>query len=256
MPTFNDPHADAREAAEAIRGLAHATHHIEDPEVLHPIIGEMLAVTRRLTQVFNQLAAAHQRLSARAATDDGDRAAGAELAAEAATALKEVSGHVGQGDTVLDRALNRAGRIAWQPETPPSRWVSVVFLQGQEADPVLDIIDRQGTDAAIEYLAGWDQGEDTVNDAMENGYVYDTPPQTPADRVATRDTYALTYSPSLGYAGLSRQIDATPDPALLDIDAPAAPGPAGRHRGHDRFEGSWFRHDGIAEVAEARGLYR
>ena len=45
MPTFNDPAADAREASEAVRGLAHATQRIENPEVLYPVIGELMATT-------------------------------------------------------------------------------------------------------------------------------------------------------------------------------------------------------------------
>ena len=267
MPTFYDPEKDAAEAAEAIRGLAHATQHVEDPNMLYPVIGEMLATTRRLGQVLDQLATAHQRHADRAATDDGDRAAGAGFASEAATALKEASAHVDQADTILDRALNRAGRIAWQPEASDGRWISVVFLQGDEAGPMLELIDRQGTDAAIEFLAGWDMGDETVDAALENGYVYDAPPQTPADRVATRDVYALTYSPELGYVGLTRQIDAPPDPALLGIDTPievpaaqarGAVEPAGRgqHGGPQRYEGSWFLPDAISEVAEQRGITR
>lgn len=264
MPTFNDPHADAQEAAEAIRGLAHATQRVEDPDVLYPIIGETLATTRRLGQVLDQLARAHQHHTGRARTDDGDQAAGSQLAFEAAAALHEAAALVDHADTLLDRAFNRAGRIAWQPARD-ERWISVVFLQGGEADPVLEMIERQGSDAAIEFLAGWDAGDETVDAALENGYVYDNPPQTPADRVATRDVYALTYSPNLGYVGLTRQIDALPDPALLGIEDPTParehPTPApkqerGRHRGQARREGSWFLPDAIAEVAEQRGLTR
>ena len=34
MPTFNDPTADAEEARQALRGLAHATMRIDDPDIL------------------------------------------------------------------------------------------------------------------------------------------------------------------------------------------------------------------------------
>ncbi|CAL8898136.1 hypothetical protein KVA01_08320 [Kocuria varians] len=259
MPTFNDPYADARETAEAVRGLAHATQRVEDPEALYPVIGELMAATRSLSQVLDQLTRAHQHHTGRAATDAGDREAGSQLTFEAAAALHEAAAYVGQADTALDRASNRAGRIAWRPENPPAdRWVNVVFLQGGEADPVMEIIDRQGTDAAIEYLAGFDQGEDTIRDGMENGYVYDAPPQTPADRVATRSDYALTYSPDLTYVGLSRRIDA-PEPEASTARAAEPPmrQGAGRHRGPVRPDGSsWFRPDAISEVAETRGLFR
>ncbi|WP_211218268.1 hypothetical protein [Ruania albidiflava] len=59
MPTFDDPHADAREAAEAVRGLAHATQRVEDPDVLYPVIGELMAAMRSLGQVLDQLGRAH-----------------------------------------------------------------------------------------------------------------------------------------------------------------------------------------------------
>lgn len=105
-------------------------------------------------------------------------------------------------------------------EDPSRRWISVVFLQGDEADQMLGLIDHQGTDAAIEHLAGFDYGEDTVQDALENGYVYDEPPSRILDQVASRDVYRLTYSHSLGHVHLLREYDAMPDPALLDIDTP------------------------------------
>lgn len=101
------------------------------------------------------------------------------------------------------------------------RWISVVFLQGAEADEVLDLIDREGTDAAIEHLAGRDYGEETTQTALENGYVYDGHPAGALDKVATRDVYALTYNPFLGCVSLLREHRAPPDPALVDVDTPS-----------------------------------
>lgn len=139
------------------------------------------------------------------------------------------------------------------PEAEPAvgrRWISVVFLHGEEADKVLDIIDRDGTDAAIKHLAEWDVGDETTEAAFENGYVYDTPPRGALDRVATRDVYTLTYSPFLGYVALLREHDALPDPALLGIDTPCVTGPTptengaverspARHR-HTQAATEWF----------------
>lgn len=100
------------------------------------------------------------------------------------------------------------------------RWISVVFLDGAEGDKMLDLIQASGTDAAIKHLAGYDYGEDTVQDALANGYVYDAPPRGALDKVATKDAYTLTYSPFLGHVSLLREYDVTPDPALLGIDTP------------------------------------
>lgn len=124
------------------------------------------------------------------------------------------------------------------------RWISVVFLQGEEADEALGLIDRDGTDAAIEHLAGYDFGDETVDAALENGYVYDTLPIGATDRVATRDVYTLTYNQSFGYVGLLREYDALPDPALLGIDtpipAPSSARPAAARRTPPEAGGDWF----------------
>ena len=131
-------------------------------------------------------------------------------------------------------------------QEPRRRWISVVFLQGSEADEVLDLIDQAGTDAAIEHLAGFDYGEDTVHAAMENGYVYDTPLTGDTDRLAVRDVYTLTYNHALGHVGLRREWEALPDPALLGIDTPAPIHPAAPARTAparpDRrsTDGDWF----------------
>jgi hypothetical protein len=145
-------------------------------------------------------------------------------------------------------------------EGTPRRWVSVVFLQGDEADHVLDIIDRDGTDAAIDHLAGYDVGEESTQAALENGYVYDQPPTGALDRTATKDDYTLTYSPFLGHVSLLRTHDTTPDPALRHAVTPD-PAPARRTverepaRAGRRAEGTdWFARRPGASASSGRGL--
>ncbi|WP_448232434.1 hypothetical protein [Microbacterium lacticum] len=140
------------------------------------------------------------------------------------------------------------------------RWVSVVFLQGDEADTVLDIIDHDGTDAAIDHLAGYDFGEETTQAALENGYVYDQPPTGALDRTATKDAYTLTYSPFLGHVSLLRTHDTTPDPTLRHAVTPD-PAPARRTVGREparagrRAEGTdWFARRPGASASSGRGL--
>lgn len=141
-------------------------------------------------------------------------------------------------------------------EGTPRRWVSVVFLQGDEADHVLDIIDRDGTDAAIDHLAGYDVGEESTQAALENGYVYDQPPTGALDRTATKDDYTLTYSPFLGHVSLLRTHDpalrhaVTPDPAPARRTVEREPARAGR-----RAEGTdWFARRPGASASSGRGL--
>ena len=227
MPTFDDPLADAAEASAALRGLAHATRTFESPADTHPVIGDLLAGVRSLRQVLDQRAAAHISARARAHDDAGNQAAGATSALAAADELHQAGTLLDTVEWRLDAASQHSGRIAWHPapaveDGPARRWVSVVFLEGAEADEVLELIDRDGTDAAIEHLAGHDYGAETTQAALENGYVYDEPPAGVLDKVATHDVYTLTYNPFLGHVSLLRKHDTVPDPALLGIDTPAS----------------------------------
>lgn len=224
MPTFNDPVTDAEEASQALRGLAHATRTFDNPADTYAVIGDLLGGVRSLRQVLDQLAGAHTANRVRAHDDAGDQTAGATFALSAANDLQHAASLLDGVHDRLDVAMSASGRIAWHdvPAAPESvrRWISVVFLQGDDADQVLNLIDRDGTDAAIEHLAGFDYGEETVQAALVNGYVYDTPPTGALDKTATRDVYTLTYSPFLGHVSLLREYDAFPDPVLLGIDTP------------------------------------
>lgn len=385
MPTFNDPLKDATEAAEALRGLAHATRSFDDPADTYAVIGDLLGGVRSLRQVLDQLASAHIAYRGRAHDDAGNQAAGATSALAAADELHQAGTLLDTVEWRLDAASQHSGRIAWHPaaetagvseaartttqagtltltvwpDTPlgehqryayrieeattgeavegrdlftgkgapvePSRalrelagflgaagearqyafdnpgthpeneglfpgwaaeaarqnadalselaehgprpaaperaagqqrWISVVFLQGEEADEVLDLINRDGTDAAIEHLAGYDYGEETTQAALENGYVYDTPPSGALDRAATKDVYTLTYSPFLGHLSLLREYDALPDPTLLGIDTPE-PVPettiGASTRGAHRDATDWFAR-APRPAASGRGL--
>ncbi|MDJ0378449.1 hypothetical protein [Cryobacterium sp. PH31-L1] len=106
------------------------------------------------------------------------------------------------------------------------RWISVVFLQGAEADAVLALIDRSGASAAFNYLQPRDLGEATTNAALENGYVYDRIPAGRTDHIIEHDgsPYALTYSRTYRYVSLlrwhpleSEVVPARPAPRRDDI---------------------------------------
>lgn len=105
---------------------------------------------------------------------------------------------------------------------PGRRWLSVVFLQGEDADQVLDLIDIEGADTAIAHLKLWDYGEETTDAALENGYVYDEPPTGALDRVVTAADYTLTYDHAHGHVALLRAYDVPLDPALEDAEVVSA----------------------------------
>ena len=208
MPTFQNPTVDAAEASEALRGLAHATRVFEDPADTYTVLGDLLAGVRSLRQVLDQLATAHLTNRVRAHDDAGDQTAGATYALTATEELQQAAALLDGVYDRVDAAMAASGRIAWHPAPtapgPMSRWVSVVFLQGQDADEVLTIIDRDGTDAAIEHLAGFDMGEETTQAAFVNGYVYNTIPTGPLDHTTTTGVYTLTYNHDHGHVSLLR----------------------------------------------------
>lgn len=110
-----------------------------------------------------------------------------------------------------------------RPDAPNERrWMSVVLLQGQEADAVLDLIDGYGPEAAMSHLSQWDCGEETRDAALTNGYVYDEIPQTATDRVVRDDTstYALTYNNRFGYVSLLRRFVPVAEEAPRSITPP------------------------------------
>ena len=221
MPTFQNPTAEAAEASEALRGLAHATRVFEDPADTYPVLGDLLAGVRSLRQVLDQLATAHVTNRVRAYDDAGDQSSGATYALAATAKLQQAAALLDGVHDRVDAAMSASGRIAWHPEpeqaSQSSRWVSVVFLQGQDADDVLTIIDRDGTDAAIEHLAAFDMGDETTQTALVNGYVYDEPPTSPLDRAVTRGEYTLTYNHDHGHVSLLRT-----HPEARELDTPPA----------------------------------
>ncbi|HLR94405.1 MAG TPA: hypothetical protein VK053_07770 [Jiangellaceae bacterium] len=217
MPTFHDPTNDAAEASAALRGLAHASRAFDDPVDTYAVLGDLLGGVRSLRQVLDQLAGTHLTNQARAHDDAGSHQAGAAQALAAADELHQAGTLLDGVEERLNRTLQASGRIAWHPDPAPEpeterRWLSVVFLQDEEADPVLRIIDSEGTDAAINHLSQWDYGEETTQSALANGYAYDTPPTGQWDRTASQGDYTLTYDFLHGHAGLLRAYTTTPAP--------------------------------------------
>ena len=221
MPTFQNPTADAAEASEALRGLAHATRVFEDPADTYAVLGDLLAGVRSLRQVIDQLATVHVSNHVRAYDDAGNQGAGASHALTAAADLRQAAALLDGVHDQVDAAMGVSGRIAWRPAPsdppPPARRVGVVFLQGQHADEVLAIIDRDGTNAAIEHLARFDMGDETTQAALVNGYVYDKIPTGPLDRVIEQGSYALTYNHDHGHVSLLRT-----HPEARELDTPPA----------------------------------
>lgn len=115
MPTFHDPVADAAEAREVLRALAHASRSFDDPAHTYTVTGELLGGLRSLAQVLEQVAIEHTWDESRAHTDSGDRWAGVEEASAAANALRRAASLVRRAELAVDQASQHSGRIAWTP---------------------------------------------------------------------------------------------------------------------------------------------
>ena len=74
----------------------------------------------------------------------------------------------------------------------------IVFMQGEDADETLAILDEHGTDAAITHLLQWDNGD--------GGDFHCDPVAGKQDTVVRRNPYILTYNMALNYIGLERRV--------------------------------------------------
>lgn len=255
MPTFYDPGADAGEASEALRGLAHASRHFEHPQDMYGVLGELLSGVRSLRQVLDQLETAHAANLPLAFSDGGSHAAGSNYALATADELHQAANVIDQAEEHLDAALSTAARIAWHAEAAPQqvdieRWVSVCFLQGEDAEEVLQMIDDEGIDAALGHVKNWDYGDETTQAALENGHVYEHPPTGHLEQEVRDGDYVMTYSHSFGHVALYRLNEINPDDAL-PYEAPTS-SPARSLQ--TTQPSSWFEHPGIAAVKRARGI--
>ncbi|GAB3214196.1 hypothetical protein GCM10027294_52540 [Marinactinospora endophytica] len=257
MPTYTDPRRDAAEASEALRGLAHASRAMEHPADTYPILGELLAGVRSLRQSLDQLATAHLTHRRDAHDDSGDQTIGASEVLAAADDLHQAGTMLDSVEERLDAAMTHSGCIAWRPahtvagqDQIERRWISVVFLQGDEADEILDLVDRDGPEAAIEHLKGFDYGEETTDAALLNGDVYDTPPASVLDREATEGDYLLLYNHQLGHVSLLRRYTSETVEEESTAVAPDPIGSIGTSQPHTGTTATWFRPRGAVREPE------
>ncbi|MGI9824386.1 hypothetical protein [Agromyces sp. Marseille-Q5079] len=105
---------------------------------------------------------------------------------------------------------------------PSTRWISVAFLQGEEAERLLTLIDREGPISAIYQLRELDHGDETIEAALVNGYVYDAVPAGSTDHTIEPygSPYALTYSDTFGYVSLLRRYEPMRSPDSVAALAP------------------------------------
>jgi hypothetical protein len=135
VPTYDDAVADALEAAEAVRALAHATHDVESPEAAYRVLGALSTTFWSLRQSLDQLAAWHERNADRAITIDAPPPAGKQLSRQIANDLRFAALTAARAGAHVDQAWNRNGRIVWAPD-PDRRGAGAVTTPSQaQAQP-------------------------------------------------------------------------------------------------------------------------
>lgn len=120
MPTFNDPITDAFEFQEAVRGLAHATRHIDDPTSVYPVLGSISSALASLSQSLHQLGALHDGPTRKQAWMNGDAQAGRAASYRVSWELHRAAEMVHQVAECVDRAHEVEATIAYDIEDHPS----------------------------------------------------------------------------------------------------------------------------------------
>ena len=79
------------------------------------------------------------------------------------------------------------------------KYASIVFIQGEEAEEPLNILDIKGHIAVLDYLKQWDNGEyHELNNVSSKGS---------KDDFIKIDDYLISFNFGLGYIGLEKVIE-------------------------------------------------
>ena len=120
MPTFSRPSADADEACEALRGLAHATRSIDDPAEIRAVLGSLSQGLASLEQALHQLGQFHDGPARRKEWMTGDPRTGRAASYQVAWELHRAAEVVHQVAAGLDRAHAVEATIAYEARGFPS----------------------------------------------------------------------------------------------------------------------------------------
>jgi hypothetical protein len=120
MPTFEDSAADASEAQQALRGLAHATRSIGDPRDIYAILGSLAAAAASLSQSLHQIASLHGGPARKTAWVTGDSRAGRAAAYQVSWELHRAGEILKQVAESIDRAHEAEATITYDHRDFPT----------------------------------------------------------------------------------------------------------------------------------------
>ena len=119
MPTFGDAAADAAEAQQALRGLAHATRTIDDPDQIYTVLGSLSTAAASLEQTLHQLGAFHDGPDRERAWLNGDERAGRAASHQVSWELHRAGEILRQVAAALDHAHEVEAQIAYEHRDVP-----------------------------------------------------------------------------------------------------------------------------------------
>ena len=79
------------------------------------------------------------------------------------------------------------------------KYSNIIFLQGEEANEVINILEKQGEQKAFDYLQQWNYGESPI----ETNNNQDFTPWGTNDRLYKIDNYVMSYNLGIPYIGLT-----------------------------------------------------
>ena len=120
MPTFNDPAADAAEAQQALRGLAHATRSIEDPREIYSVLGSLSTAAASLSQSLHQIASSHEGPAQNTSRVSDDSRAGRAAAYQVSWELHRAGEILRQVAQSIDHAHEAEATIVYDRRNLPS----------------------------------------------------------------------------------------------------------------------------------------
>ena len=74
------------------------------------------------------------------------------------------------------------------------KYKEIIFLQGEEATEPLEILEKEGENAAFQYLLQWDYGESPITEGNS--------PFGSTDKLFYREHFIMCYNNKVGYIGL------------------------------------------------------
>ena len=89
-----------------------------------------------------------------------------------------------------------------------TKYVEIMFAQGDDASELFDLLDSYGWDALINRLTDWDYGQATEDAAVVNGDIYDGLPKYRGEQRVSSGEYTVVADWPYNYVALYRELPA------------------------------------------------